>query len=71
MIGSKEKAATDGYDLREIAIDLIEEVLAEGRDARDGIIDEWETPRRASWRFGEGHDPKILARLNHLNRRSA
>jgi hypothetical protein len=55
MIGSKEKAATDSYDLRGIAI-----------DARDGIIDEWEhhdAQADALKRFGEGHDPKILARL--------
>jgi hypothetical protein len=60
-----EEAMTDDTsDLRIIAIDLLDEILAEERDALNGIEEEehWRAQAGALAQFGEGHDPKILAR---------
>jgi hypothetical protein len=54
----------DQADIRLIAIDLLDEVLQEGRDASNGI-DEWEyldAQGTALEVFGEGHDPKMVVR---------
>lgn len=51
-------------DIRMIAIDLLDEIIAEGRDALNGINEEahQDAQGTALEMFGEGHDPKMLAR---------
>jgi hypothetical protein len=50
--------------LRMIAIDLLDEILAEGRDAQNGINEEehHDAQGTALEMFGEGHDPRMVAR---------
>jgi hypothetical protein len=54
----------DGADIRLIAIDLLDEVLQEGCDASNGIdeLEYGDAQATALELFGEGHDPKMLAR---------
>jgi hypothetical protein len=54
----------DDADIRLIAIDLLDEVLQEGRDAWNGIDEEEydDAQVTALEMFGEGHDPKMLVR---------
>jgi hypothetical protein len=49
---------------RLIAIDLLDEILAEGRDAQNGIdeLKHYKAQAHALTLLGEGHDPKTLAR---------
>ena len=50
--------------IRMMAIDLLDEIFAEARDASNGI-DEYEhcvKQGEALKLFGEGHDPKMVAR---------
>jgi hypothetical protein len=51
--------------IRMIAIDLLDEILAEARDAQKGIGDEEEhqdAQGDALIALGDGHDPKMVAR---------
>jgi len=50
--------------IRMIAIDLLDEVLAEARDAWNGIdeMEHYDAQGTALMMFGDGHDPKMVAR---------
>ena len=64
MEGASMTADDDRSDIRMIAIDLLDEIIAEARDAWNGINERahLDAQGTALEMFGEGHDPKMLAR---------
>ena len=51
--------------IRMIAVDLLDEIVAEGEDALRGIgeMEHHDAQGDALIEFGDGHDPKMVARL--------